>query len=81
MRESDYFHPGDRVVWLGKDRGEVLRRYDRHTLVVRWDDPRVGTTLAPSWRGLEVEAPAFAGYEDTVPGLVWDELARAERGR
>jgi hypothetical protein len=61
-----YFAPGDRIIWCGKDMGTVVKRVDRDTLIIAWDNAQLGTTHAPSWSGqLEMFESAGAFSENS----------------
>jgi hypothetical protein len=69
---SRRFLPGDRVVWDERQSGTVLRYLDDMTLAVRWDDQKLGSTMAPAWtsrlRRQVLDWPADDNSSDTLPG-------------
>lgn len=63
---SSRFKVGDRVVWLGVQRGVVFHVLDQDTVLVGWDDG--STTSAPTWtRKLQREKASQENKEPTLP--------------
>jgi len=75
IRLERVFFSGERVEWFGCDRGTVVKHQDKHTIIVRWDNPKLGTTLAPTWsRQLNRLIEDIYGDEATLPGVNLDTL-------
>jgi hypothetical protein len=73
---SRRFNIGDKVVWNGCDLGTVVRKLDEHTLVIDWDDPRIGRTVAPAWsyRLRHIVQPTFD--DDATDPEPWKEFTK-----